>query len=256
MTGEAEAPTLWRLPGARAERLTLAKSYPFAIPEGSYLLQDDAVLPRDAFEAAELQSRTPVLAVGSNQSPEHLRRKFAHMPPPVRVPVTRAWLDDFDVVYGTRITRYASLPANLHPAPGTRVRLSVTWLDEVQLATMHVTEVPTENYVFARLDGIRLAVESGPVLGSCLAYVSLPGNLCLDGRPVGLTAMRAEGRAHPSLDQPAILIALHRRIGSALALDDFLIELIEQPERRRVLNTLLHSDALPFTWSRLEVIAH
>jgi hypothetical protein len=251
----AAALTLWRLPDDRESRLVLARSYPFAIPEGSYLLEDDTVLPRDAFDAVELRDRTPVLAVGSNQSPEHLRRKFAHMPPPVRVPVTRAWLNDFDIVYGTRVTRYASLPANLHHAPGMRVRLSVTWLDDAQLATMHVTEVPTENYVFARLDGVRLAVEGGLMLDSCLAYVSLPGNLRVEGGPVGLSAMCAEGRAHLSLDQPAIQAILHRRIGSALPLDDFLIELFEQPQRRQALNALLHSDALPFAWQRLEVVA-
>jgi hypothetical protein len=197
-----------------------------------------------------------VLAVGSNQSPDHLRRKFAHLPPPMRVPVTRAWLDDFDVVYGTRITRYASLPANLHHAPGMRVRLSVTWLDEAQLATMHVTEVPTENYVFARLDGVRLAVESGgPVLDTCFAYVSLPGNLRFEGRPVGLSAMHAEGRIHSSLVAPAIHAILHRGVGGRLSLDVFLIELIEQPKRRHALNALLHSDALPFAWPRFEVVA-
>jgi hypothetical protein len=255
MTSASAAPFLWRLPEGRAERLALSRSYPFAIPEGSYLLEDGTVHPRDGFDTAELRGRTPVLAVGSNQSPEHLRRKFVHMPPPVRVPVTRAWLDDFDIVYGTRITRYASLPANLHHAPGTRVRLSVTWLDEPQLTTMHVTEVPTENYVLARLSGMRLAIEGGTVLDRCLAYVSLPGNLRADGRPVGLAAMRAEGRAHPSMDQPAMLVALHARIGSTLPLDDFLIELIEQPERRHALNALLLNDALPFTWPRLEVVA-
>jgi hypothetical protein len=196
-----------------------------------------------------------VLAVGSNQSPDHLRRKFAHLPAPVRVPVTRAWLTDFDVVYCTRLTRYGSLPANLHHAPGTRVRLSVTWLDERQLAAMHTTEIPAENFVFARLRGIALAIEDGPMLESCFAYVSLPGSMNMNGRPVGLSAIRAEHRPHPSLDQPAILAALHSRAGSPLPLDDFIIEIIEQPERRRALNALLHDDALPFTWKGLEVLA-
>jgi hypothetical protein len=255
MTQAVGSPPLWRVPEGRAERLALAKSYPFAIPEGSYLLEGGTVHPREGFDAAELRGRTPVLAVGSNQSPEHLGRKFAHMASPARVPVTRAWLDDFDIVYCTRITRYASLPANLHHAPGTRVRLSVTWLDEAQLTTMHVTEVPTENFVFARLSGVRLEIKGGRILDSCFGYVSLPGNLRHDGAPVGLAAIRAEGRQHPALDQPAILAMLHARIGSALPLDDFLIELIERPERRRALNALLHSDALPFTWTKLEVVA-
>jgi hypothetical protein len=106
--------TLWPVPTGRAERLALARAYPFAIPEGSYLLDGGAIRPPASLDGVDLAQRVPVLAVGSNQAQDHLRRKFAQMASPLRLPVTRAWLDDFDVVYATHVTRYGSIPGNLH----------------------------------------------------------------------------------------------------------------------------------------------
>jgi hypothetical protein len=244
----------WEVPQARAARLALAKAYPFAIPAGSYLLSGGAAMPLPHFATLDLAGRVPVLAVGSNQSPEHLARKFAHLDGACEVPVTRAWLDDFDVVYATHVTRYGSVPGNLHPAPGARVRLSVTWLDAHQLPAMHVTEIAGENYVFARLDGIALQLDDGPRLDSVCAYVSLHGSLNEAGSPVGLAAMQAEGRAHPALDQPGVLALLHGRAGADLPLDDLIIDAIERPERRAALTALLRRDPLPFAWPRMEVL--
>lgn len=243
----------WAVPTDRAARLALAKGYPFAVPAESYLLSGGAALPLPPFDALDLEGRVPVLAVGSNQSPEQLARKFAHLDGACEVPVTRAWLQDFDVVYATHVTRYGAVPGNLHHAPGTRVRLSVTWLDPRQLDVVHVTEIAGENYVFARLDGIALQLDGGPLLDSVGAYVSLHGSLNEGGRPVGLAAMRAEGRAHPALDQPGVLALLHARAGAGLPLDDLIIDAIERAEQRSALTALLRRDPLPFAWPRLEV---
>lgn len=248
------APFQWAVPTDRAARLALAKSYPFAIPPDCYLLNAGTVLPLPPLRQLDLTGRTPVLAVGSNQSPEQLRRKFAHFDGPCDVPVTRGWLRDFDIVYATHVTRYGAVPGNLHHAPGTRVRLSVTWLDARQLEAVHVTEIAGENYVFARLEGVDLQLDCGMQLDSVFAYVSLHGSLNEAGRPIGLAAMCAEGRAHPALDQPAILSLLHRRSGAALPLDDLIIDAIERPERRAALTALLRRDPLPFTWQRLEIV--
>ena len=182
-------------------RLALARAYPFAFPDHSLLFEDGRTRPL-ADPAPHLAGRTAVLAVGSNQSPEQLARKFAHLPGSV-IPLTRVWLDDFDVVYATHVTRYGSIPGNLHACPGARVRLSVTWLDEAQLAVMHATEIAGENYVFARLDGVKLAVDGGMDLESVHAYVSLHGSLSHDGAPVGLAAIRTERRPHAALSQEA-----------------------------------------------------
>ncbi|WP_119462151.1 hypothetical protein [Rhodospirillaceae bacterium SYSU D60014] len=246
--------TLWPVPNGAAERLALAKGYPFFIPEESYLLADGAVRPLPALDDPVFAGRTPVLAVGSNQSPDQLRRKFAHFPPPARIPVTRAWLADFDVVYATHITRYGSIPGNLFPTPGARVRLSVTWLDAEQLAAMHATEIAGEHYVFGRLGAVELAIDNGPMLRQVHGYVSLQGCLREDDAPVGLAAIRAEGRPYPGLPQEAMLELLRRRCASPLALDDFILALVTDPDLRDACTQRLRADGLPFAWTHLDVV--
>jgi len=246
-------PPLWPVPSGRAERLALAFAYPFAIPEGSYLFLDGAVLPLP--EDEDFRGRTPVLAVGSNQSPEQLARKFAHMKRPVRCPVTRCRLADFDVVHATHVTRYGAIPGNLHPAPGAAVRLSITWLDPEQLAVVHETELAGENYVFGRLEGARARLESGATLPELFAYVSLEGALNVGGQPLGLAALAAEGRPHPAASVREALAHLHARAGDHPTVEDMVIAAIDRPEERRRLTALLRRDALKTDWKNLTVLA-
>ena len=255
--------TVWAVPDSAAERLALAKGYPFFIPEDSYLLADGAVRPLPALDDAVFADpvfagRTPVLAVGSNQSPDQLRRKFAHLPS-FQIPVTRAWLADFDVVYATHVTRYGSIPGNLFPTPGARVRLSVTWLDADQLAAMHATEIAGDHYVFGRLGEVDLAIDNGPMLRQVHGYVSLQGCLRDDvapigDAPIGLAAIRAEGRPYASLPQEAMLDRLRRRCASPLALDDFVLALVADPDLRDACTQRLRADCLPFAWTHLEIL--
>lgn len=246
-------PPLWPVPQDRAERLALATSYPFAIPEDSYLYLDGAVLPLPADE--ELRGRTPVLAVGSNQSPDQLRRKFAPMPKPMRVPVTRCWLEGFDVIYATHLSRYGSIPGALHPVPGCRVRLSITWLDPDQLAVVHETELTGENYVYARLDGAAARLEDGTRLAELNAYVSLNGALNIDGRPRALAAMRAESRPYPAILQPEALALLHARHGHGRSLESMILAVIEDPAERRRLTGIMRLDAIRADWKSLTILA-
>lgn len=245
-------PPLWPVPADAAARLSLATSYPFAIPEDSFLFLDGAVLPLPADWRES--GRTPVLAVGSNQSPEQLARKFAHMPQPVRVPVTRCWLRDFDVVYATHLSRYGSIPGNLHATPGCRVRLSVTWLDAEQLAVVHETELTGENYVFVRLEGADARLADGTTLAELHAYVSLHGALNAAGRPLGLAAMQAENRPHPAALQPEALALLHARHGAGRTLDAMILAVIDHPAERRRLTEILRADALRCDWKGLTIL--
>ena len=60
----------------RQAALARARGYPYAIPDRSYHWRGGQVSEFDAVKSA---GRTPVLAVGSNQSPEQLTRKFGHL---------------------------------------------------------------------------------------------------------------------------------------------------------------------------------
>ncbi|MEX0808308.1 MAG: hypothetical protein WD044_06230 [Dongiaceae bacterium] len=243
--------TLWAVPDGPAERLALARSYPFDIPDGSFLFRNGAARPLP--DAPDLAGRTPVLAIGSNQSPAQLARKFAHLPG-TEIPVTRVWLDDYDICYATHVTRYGSIPGNLHPCNGMRVRLSITWLDETQLCVMHATEIVGESYVYARLNRLGLETEDGRRVDSALAYVSLHGVMRIDGAPLGLASMAAEGRPHPAAFQNEALAALHRRCGSRDAIADFILAAIADPAERTRRTDLLRSDPIRSDWPLLEIL--
>ncbi|MCK5621123.1 MAG: hypothetical protein KAJ11_02450, partial [Alphaproteobacteria bacterium] len=94
------------MPETRA-KLDRARGYPYAIPEASYVWRAGEVA---AFDPAMRKDRTPVLAIGSNQSPRQLTRKFGDEG---EIPVQRARLRDFDIYYSAHITGYGSVPAML-----------------------------------------------------------------------------------------------------------------------------------------------
>ena len=133
-----------------------AISYPYPIPSCSYVYHNGAC---DEVSAGALfpdvTGLTPVLAVGSNQSPGQLARKFPGLDW-APIPVSRVGLEDFDTVYSAHITGYGSIAATLFYAPGTIVNLFVNWLNEAHLRRMHETELGNENYEFGRLANVRL----------------------------------------------------------------------------------------------------
>jgi hypothetical protein len=131
-----------------------AERYPFGRPERSYIFRNE---PGARLEADWRTSRTPVLAIGANASPERLRLKFGATPH--AIPVTRGSLDGFAVVHAAHFARYGAIPATLHPAAGASVDLFVTWLDPAQLTLMHLSEGVGQRYHYVVLEGLRLLAD-------------------------------------------------------------------------------------------------
>lgn len=239
--------------GAGPGSVEWACSYPFGIPDHSFVLRDGQVHPWAA-NGPDTAGRTPVIACGSNRSPVQLGRKFATAGGGAAVPVQRAWLDDFDVVYAAHITSYGSIAATLQHVPGARVEVSVTWLSDDQLPTMHKTEGRGFNYDYARLDGLSLALEHGAARDWAYAYVFRGGCLTDDGSLVALTEIRADNRQHPALSQPEAQIAVHGRTAGDVPHRDFIAQNIADPDLRRARERALQADAAPFGWSDVSVI--
>lgn len=215
------------------ERLARALGYPYPIPDASYVVNRGDVHALDAGTIDTYrQARTPVLAVGSNQSPMQIARKY---PETDWAPIAceRCVLDDFDTVYSAHITGYGSIAAALHPSPGTQVTLYVNWLDDAQMERMHTTELGNENYAFAKLHDIAITTELGLKMSDVYFYRSNAGAYSPDGTPIPLAEVPAANRRWLALGQRDIQGRVHALTAPDTVFDAFVLSSIEDTDERR-----------------------
>ena len=139
-----------------ARQILHAESYPFARPACSYLFDGGMMRP---LSPGAMEGRLPVVASGSNASPSRLAAKFGDRE---KIPVTRAELRDFAVVFAGHFTRYGAIPATLCPHHGAVTDVWITWLSPAQLEVMHRSEgvidcrEAEQRYDFFELTGLDL----------------------------------------------------------------------------------------------------
>ncbi|HEX3042617.1 MAG TPA: hypothetical protein VHP56_11075 [Solirubrobacterales bacterium] len=200
-------------PGEVAAILRRALEYPYATPEGSYLYRDGVAHELPA-AGPDLAGRTPLLSYGANSAPEALARKLAPQPG-VELPVLRAELEGFDVVYSAHVSPYGAVPATLLESPGTTAPVFVLHPTAEQRALLTATE---PNYDLVEVDGVS-------------AYRSKHGCLEIDGSPVALAAVRSAERTLPELDQPAILERVRAHLEPGLGLEEFILDSVARGGR-------------------------
>lgn len=202
------------------ESFEVAVGYPWPRPDGSFVLiegEGRLLADLDTEQRASLleeftgsgSGRTPMLAIGSNASPEGLWRKFAHFPDPEdrTLLAISGRLHDFDVGASAELALYGAMPATIFPSPGTRVSTTAVWLTDTQLTQLAWAEVP---YWLGRLE-TRFEPET-PVgeLGfdgfeRSLVFVNRFGAFAPDGEPLALAAIPASERVSEALDQIQLL---------------------------------------------------
>lgn len=225
-----------------------ALSYPFEIPTRSFVVADGRYAElADSEPLPDLAGRRPVLALGSNQSPAQLIRKFKDrgLGP---IPVIRARLRDFDIVYSAHVAAYGSIPATLRHCRGAAVTLFVNCLDPAQEARMHETETASGNYRYGRLDGVALRMEVGGDLASVHVYISSRGALARNGAPVALAAVEAENRRWPSLAQREVQAHVRDRVAPGEALDSFVRSAIDDASVRKARTEAMASTSFSFSY--------
>lgn len=194
--------------------------------------------------------RLPILASGSNASPARLLAKFGadH-----EIPVTRAQLQHFAVVFAGHFTAYGAMPATLFPCEGTRSDVWITWLNAEQLTIMHQSEgvigcrEAAQRYDFVELTDIDLRPERQPPVQDAGAYLS-KRMLAPEGRPIRFAEVMSnpcdlEARSHRStLRLAASLLA------PALPFSTFMDRVLaDVAERQRLFEQLT-----PFTIERTD----
>lgn len=189
--------------------LRRALTYPYAAPERSYLYRDGRA--EEVPDDLDLEGRAPLLSYGANASPEVLALKLAGLPREA-MPVMRAELEGFDVVYSAHVSPYGAVPATLVESPGTTAPVFVLHPTAEQRALLTATEL---NYDLVEVNGIA-------------AYRSKHGCLSIGGSPVALAAVRSTGRTLPELDEPAVLERVRVALRPELSLDEFVGACIER----------------------------
>jgi hypothetical protein len=142
--------------GEAAAILRRALDYPYEAPGRSYLYCDGEAreLPADP----DLSGRTPLLSYGANASPEALGRKLAPLSGEA-LPVLRAALEGFDVVYSAHVSPYGAIPATLRKSPGTTAPVFVLHPTPVQHAVRSSGRTLPELDQPAILDRVRAHLE-------------------------------------------------------------------------------------------------
>ena len=109
--------------------LERARDYPYWAPKRSYTWDTRAEMDNvRPFDPNLVQHCWPVLAVGSNRSPQ-LSRKFKEFNVgPIAVQYGR--IADFDVVYAAHISAYGAVPAMLQRAPGVQAKICLLYTSD------------------------------------------------------------------------------------------------------------------------------
>ncbi|NVK20093.1 MAG: hypothetical protein HWE30_15455 [Methylocystaceae bacterium] len=202
-----------------------ALGYPYEMSATSYILENGRI---NAWSDIDLSNRTPVLACGSNQSPEQLMRKFSEG----LIPVMAGWLEGYDSVYSAHFTSYGSVAATYHYDANVKSRQMITWLDDDQLEMMHKTEALGVNYEFVAFEGIEFQSDCAQSIGAAYSYQSLRGPLMIEGQPIGLQAIQAVGASYRRYDQKDLQALIQYLLGHAGTLADFITETINHAEER------------------------
>ena len=191
--------------------------------------------------AAPLADRTLVVAVGSNQTPATIARKYARAASavPVTTPFVRCTVHDLAVGHVPRAAAPGYVPAAPYRAEGERMELVATWFDEEQLAVVDRTE---PNYDRLRLEAadVPLALATGERPTHVDVYASRWGVLARDGVPIPLRHRQQE-----LFDELHALTGDERLIGAAA---EICARLAADPEVVRGLareHGLVAGDGLP-----------
>lgn len=209
-------------PADTGEIVKRALAYPYAKPSGSFIQVGEHTLETPETKL-DLSSRTPLLTYGSNAAPEALTRKLAALPAS-ELPVLRAELDDFDVVYSAHISPHGSVPATLQGSPGTSIAIHVAYPDADQLPLLLLSE---PNYELVRLRDVSCRLEGDIELTEVDLFLSRHGRLSVAGAESALAATPARGRKFAEMSESEVLDLARSLLAPKSSLERFILECVE-----------------------------
>ena len=216
-----------------------ALNYPYSYPAYDFVLDKGSVAPLQ--DRNSLEGRVPVLAIGSNRSPEQLLRKFGGQD---FLPVTCVKLCDYDVVYAAHIASYGSIPAVLARSPGTIIDIAITWLTKSQLQRMHETEAIGINYDYGVADSLKISADYDYKNQNIGGYLGRRGCLNIMGNIIALKEITATKRVFSAFSQSEILKEIWLHEQKEIQFETWLKSLIENKEARQSTTTTFERTAI------------
>ena len=227
-------------------------------PEGTASIPE--FLKRYRLSSSLNSARTAVIGYGSNPAVEQLARKFGHHKDygpfcgdPV-IPVIKARIKDFDVVYMGHIASYGSVGATFAASPGTEAEIWLTFLTADQLKRMHETESVGRVYDYGILE-VPITLENGHSIHGASIYIDRFGALVWNDDLISLTKVNASSRKFPSLREDQMLDRLRARFSPGAQLEQFILENIGNAQKRDERNSILHEITRRFSSTAFRVIA-
>lgn len=226
-------------PLTAGEILARAVAYPYEAPLRSFVQLGARALDLPP-EGADLGGRRALLSYGANAAPAVLARKLAALPE-VPLPVLRAELHGFDVVYSAHISPYGAVPSTLQRSPGTTAPVFVAYPTPEQERLLTATE---PNYELRRLSDAPVRTEDGTEIETVDAYVSRHGCLVLDGSEAALAAVESDERRFPALGEVEVLERVRHVLAPELDLERF-VESSLDPGLAAARTAVLHGGSRP-----------
>ena len=224
------------------EILRRAVGYPYAAPLRSFLQVGAESRDLGPADTLDLAGRQPLLAYGANAAPAVLTRKLAGLPAEP-LPVLRAELSGFDVVYSSHISPYGAVPSTLQRSEGTIVPAFVLYPSAAQIERLTATE---PNYELRPLAGLDLQVDRVGAIDRLEAYLSRHGCLAHEETEVALAAVEAAARRFPAIGEVEVLEHVRHLLAPELDLERF-VESSLDPGMAATRTTVLRGNAIPFS---------
>ena len=219
--------------------ISRALDYPYFSPAYDFVLDKGSVARLQ--DKNSLTGRIPVLAIGSNRSPEQLLRKFSERDV---IPVTSVQLCGYDVVYAAHMASYGSIPAVLTCSPGTVIDIGINWLSRIQLERMHETEAIGINYNFGIASKLNILSGNEHKIHNVGCYLGIHGCLSLKKNPIALKEINARNRVFTALSQFEILGEIHSSNSKGIPFEAWLKHLINHNGARRNITTTFAQNAI------------
>jgi hypothetical protein len=219
--------------------ISRALDYPYSSPAYDFVLDNGSVTRLQ--DKDSLAGRIPVLALGSNRSPEQLLRKFGERDV---LPVTSIQLCGYDVVYAAHMASYGSIPAVLARSPGTVIDIGINWLSRIQLERMHETEAIGVNYNFGvahKLNILSCNEHNIQIVG---CYLGIHGCLSLKKNLIALQEINARDRIFTALSQFEILYEIYSSNSKSISFEVWLKHLINNNDARRNITATFNQNAI------------